>query len=250
MESQIKSRRIEGFKEFSNNCKIQTDNFQFGCSNNCVYCHQKIRHQFRFKKGDWNTIQIRNEEMDKGWRGDKSNIILQIGTVSDIIPENIDQYIKRIKIDLKENWKEIQITTKANYRLIRKIMDAVGRDIEKLHFFITITTNDNDLIHFWEGNAPNFQSRTNSLMELKIMGAKTTLLCEPMLSDPREFINNLSDFVTDDIWIGKMNYIGQLKHFYPKYALYLDNLNNWYDNNFEKISSDLLQSNPKVKLKH
>jgi DNA repair photolyase len=77
---------------------------------------------------------------------------------------------------------------------------------DKILFRFTIGSSDSNTLKFWEPNAPDFAERLESLKYAFSEGYQTSVSCEPMLDDNiGDVIDQVSPFVTDSIWIGKMN---------------------------------------------
>jgi len=77
-----------------------------------------------------------------------------------------------------------------------------------MQFRFTITSDDDTVLEFWEPNAPRFKERLASLVYSYNRGFKTSVSIEPFLDyDPTELTETVVPFVTESIWIGKMNYI-------------------------------------------
>ncbi|KKK65407.1 hypothetical protein LCGC14_2974430, partial [marine sediment metagenome] len=71
-----------------------------------------------------------------------------------------------------------------------------------IQFRFTITSIDNNLLSFWEPNAPLFEERLESLIHSFEKGYKTSISVEPFLDlDPFLLIDELAPFVTESIWI-------------------------------------------------
>ena len=77
---------------------------------------------------------------------------------------------------------------------------------DKILFRFTIGSSDSNTLKFWEPNAPDFAERLESLKYAFSEGYQTSVSCEPMLADNiGDVIDQVSPFVTDSIWLGKMN---------------------------------------------
>lgn len=64
---------------------------------------------------------------------------------------------------------------------------------------------NNDILKFWEPNAPSFEERFQSLIYAFENGYNTGISMEPFLDNKVEdTVATLKDFVTDTIWIGKI----------------------------------------------
>ena len=79
---------------------------------------------------------------------------------------------------------------------------------------------DGQILSFWEGNSPPFEERKRCLVRAHELGFDTSISIEPML-DPEhidELVADLLPYVTETIWIGKMNHIGRMKVDTPELA--------------------------------
>ena len=75
-------------------------------------------------------------------------------------------------------------------------------------FRFTIGSSDSAVLKFWEPNAPDFEERLAALKYAFDMGYKTSVSCEPMLDgNIDDLISKVSPYVTDSIWLGKMNHL-------------------------------------------
>ncbi len=71
---------------------------------------------------------------------------------------------------------------------------------------ITAGTVDNDILKFWEPNAPAYEERKAALIYAHENGWQTSISCEPRLNiDTMELYNDLINYVTDSFWVGMMN---------------------------------------------
>jgi DNA repair photolyase len=109
---------------------------------------------------------------------------------------------------LLESNNEVLVTTKPRFSIIQQI-DNLFSDYKKcLQFRFTITSLDNNLLQFWEPNAPLFEERLESLKYAFDKKYKTSVSIEPFLDrKPQVLISMVDQFCTESIWIGKMNYI-------------------------------------------
>jgi DNA repair photolyase len=76
-----------------------------------------------------------------------------------------------------------------------------------MRIFVTITTDQNQLIHEYEPNASPFEVRINTVRFLIEHGFHTNIMMEPYLSDPVQLSMKLLPMLSDGIIaIGRMNY--------------------------------------------
>jgi hypothetical protein len=128
-------------------------------------------------------------------------------TTHDLFPEYIEEIIKYLEGWLKCN-NEILIVSKPHIECITAICDKLASFKGKIVFRFTIGSSSDKILKFWEPNAPSFQERFNSLMYAFEHGFKTSVSCEPFLDgDIVALVKNLLPYITDTIWVGKMNHI-------------------------------------------
>lgn len=198
-----KDRPGSGTKEWAE----VTENIQKGCSNNCLYCyaaHNANRYGQR-NRSDWNR-----EELTK--RADMKSYPARDGVVMfpsshDITPFNLEAYIRVAKLILKKG-NSLLIVSKPRLDCIRALIEDLSPWKDQILFRFTIGSMNDEICSLWEPGAPSPMERISCLRNAFEAGFKTSVSIEPIL----ESINNavevvrLSDqWVTDTIWIGKMN---------------------------------------------
>jgi hypothetical protein len=78
----------------------------------------------------------------------------------------------------------------------------------KILFRFTIGSSDSNTLKFWEPSVPDFAERLESLKFAYEQGFQTSVSSEPILDDNiGDVIDRVSPFVTDSIWLGKMNHL-------------------------------------------
>lgn len=181
-------------------------NCYYGCSNDCLYCYaKKMAIRFKRKTEDTWKIMIPNQNnIDKDYRKRKGRIMFP--TSHDINIESLDNCLKVLnKLFLAKN--NVLITTKPNYDCIRKLCITFKKYIDLIQFRFTITSINDDILNFWEPGAPKFEDRFESLKFAFFKGYKTSISIEPFLDlNPFILVDKILPYVTESIWIGKMNY--------------------------------------------
>ncbi|HEC37771.1 hypothetical protein LCGC14_0459800 [marine sediment metagenome] len=190
-------------------------NCYLGCSNNCRYCYAK-KMAVRFKRDSentWKVMKANQKNISKNYK--KRNGRVMFPTSHDITEASLKNCL--IVLDkLIKAGNDVLITSKPQFQCIKKICDNFFNYKELIQFRFTITSIDNEILGFWEPRAPNFEERILSLKYAYEMGFKTSISIEPFLdNDPYILIDFLIPYVTESIWIGKMNYIQkhQLNHY-------------------------------------
>ena len=103
----------------------------------------------------------------------------------------------------------VLVVSKPHLRCISKICDDLKAYKNKIFFRFTITACDDRILSIWEPGAPCYEERKECLKYAFTAGYKTSVSVEPMLDSENidVLIADLSPFVTESIWIGKMNQI-------------------------------------------
>jgi len=158
----------------------------------------------------WHQMRIRQHDVDKKRR--LLDGMVAFPTSHDILPSNIDAYITVLR-KLLDVGNEVLIVSKPRLACIQAICDAAKDFKEKILFRFTIGAMDDDILSFWEPNAPNFSERAESLRYAFDQGFRTSVSSEPMLQSYaiEGMVNKLLPHVNDAMWIGKMKYLDRLK---------------------------------------
>lgn len=186
---------------------VKNVNIVSGCSHNCKYCYSREM-AIRFKRKTSDSWKI-EEEL-------KTNGKLKIGKVSgrvmfpsshDITPQNLTLSLNTIK-KILENDNDILIVSKPHLVCISRLCDEFQEYKKNILFRFSIGSSNNTVLKFWELDAPLFEERIECLKLAFEQGYKTSISCEPMLDNNiSDVINQVTPFVTDSIWIGKMNFL-------------------------------------------
>lgn len=181
-----------------------TYNFVLGCSNDCVYCYAKAM-MIRYKKKQVDTWNLEEPvDLSKRSFGKKDGPIM-VPSSHDITPTNIDLAVEVIEKLLK-NENELLIVTKPHIECIKRLVDCFQEYRSLIRFRFTIGSSDSNILSIWEPNAPSFEERLESLKYAFHHNYSTSVSCEPLLDDDFDSLYGLvQPFVTDAIWVGKMN---------------------------------------------
>jgi hypothetical protein len=103
---------------------------------------------------------------------------------------------------------EVLVTTKPRLAVIEEIIKQFYVFREQIQFRFTITSADQQLLSFWEPNAPKFEERFSSLRYAYEQTFRTSVSIEPFLDYmPQSLVHSLAPYVTESVWLGPMNYI-------------------------------------------
>lgn len=151
---------------------------------------------------------------------------------------------------LLESNNNVLVTTKPCFSIIREIDNRFSKYKKSLQFRFTITSIDNNLLRFWEPNAPLFEERLESLRYAFDKKYKTSVSIEPFLDrKPQILINMIEPFCTESIWIGKMNYIPCYSNLSCDHQSFYSEIRSHYDDNHLLQIYHDLKKHPKVKFK-
>lgn len=214
-----------GTKEWS----VQTRNICNGCPNGCWYCSACLRQSDclgRIPKGTWTLDTFawnRIAEPPKKVKSEPGKFDLMFPSTHDIMPHNVDIYITILLQELRAG-KTVLSVSKPNFESINKVVAVLNQFPEykdKVEFRFTITSDNPDLMAFWEPGAPDFTERLRCLQFVHEAGYRTSVSCEPALDVPNleQLVKKLQPYVSDPIegtawggiWIGPLNYVGHLR---------------------------------------
>lgn len=199
------AERKFGTKEWSD----VSVNIQVGCRHDCVYCYAReiaLRYGRIKCAEDWKNPVVRNFELGK--RRKKESGVIMYPTTHDLHFEEIELHVQVLK-NLLISGNQVLIVSKANVLSIKKIVEELSQWKEQLELRVTIGAFDDAILSAWEPGAPKFEERFESLKFAHKAGWKTSVSIEPMLDaeNIEQLVSKLESFVTETIWIGKLNKI-------------------------------------------
>ena len=184
-------------------------NIMQGCKHDCKYCYARsnsIRFGTIHNKNEWTKIKLLKGRLNEPTY-DLHGKRIMFPTSHDIFSEFIDETVKYLESWLKHG-NEILIVSKPHLDCIKKICNDLEKYKKQIVFRFTIGSFDNDILKFWETEAPNFEERFDSLKYAFSKGFTTSVSCEPFLDgNVIALVERLLPVVNDSIWIGKMNRI-------------------------------------------
>jgi DNA repair photolyase len=154
----------------------------------------------------WKNEIVKPEKLSKGFR--KRNGRIMFPTTHDITPENIEACTCFLG-HILESRSKVLVVSKPHLECIKKLCDEFQEYKHQILFRFTIGSTDSAVLKFWEPGAPDFEERLSSLKNAFDMGYSTSVSCEPMLDgNIDDLVAQVSLYVTDSIWLGKMNQAG------------------------------------------
>lgn len=184
-------------------------NVLYGCGNDCRYCYAK-KMALRFGREtdeSWPHMRVNHKAVEKGYQKRQGRVMFP--TTHDLFdaPKFLEPCLTVLG-KLLESGNEVLLTTKPRLGVTKRVCEQFDHYRPNIQFRFTIGSKDDGTLQFWEPNAPSFIERLESLKLANKRGFKTSVSIEPFLDDrPEELVELLSPFVTESIWIGKMNYI-------------------------------------------
>jgi len=180
-----------------------------GCYNDCRYCYAKMmaKRFGRTTEKTWHNMTVRQEAIVKDYRKLSGRVMFPSSHDIFDFPQ-IEKACFTVLAKLLRKKNNVLIATKPRINVIRDIDRLFSEYKEYIQFRFTITSIQDELQTFWEPNAPNLHERMKSLLFAFEEGYKTSVSIEPFLDyDPEELVELVTPFVTESIWVGKMNYI-------------------------------------------
>lgn len=188
-------------------------NIQDGCEHDCLYCYAKTM-AIRFKRAtpaSWKMPRIRQHDLDRGFTRRSGRIMFP--TAHDITDQNIDECLAVIGRMLAAG-NDLLIVSKPRLSCVKRLCDELAPYRAQLVFRFSIGSTDDAVLSFWEPGAPGFKDRLASLKTACLRDFQTSVSGEPMLDgNPDALIAAVHPFVTDSIWLGKVNRLRQILQF-------------------------------------
>ncbi len=230
---------------------VKSVNCCTGCSHLCLYCYaREMAVRFgQVKPDEWKDERVRWDDVRKK-RGHIDGTVM-FPSSHDITPRNLlPCLIVMGKLLKAEN--RVLVVSKPHLECIAAICRAFKDYRSQILFRFTIGAQDNDMLSFWEPNAPRFEERKAALEHAFHHGFETSVSVEPMLDSDHieDLVHELLPSVTDAIWIGLMNHIKRIKVEDEAVKNALQKIAEKQSVERIKTIYEALRGNPKVKWKH
>jgi len=190
----------------------KTVNCCTGCSHDCRYCFARSM-AVRFRQlspEEWKNERVRWKDVEKDY-GHYDGMVM-LPSSHDITPTNFDACFTVLK-KLMEAGNRALVVSKPHLECIAKICDEMEQYKSQILFRFTIGACDNEILSFWEPNAPRYEERKAALKYAFEKGYETSVSTEPMLDSDHieDLVSELLPFVTDAMWIGTMNHLHRIE---------------------------------------
>jgi DNA repair photolyase len=221
-----------------------------GCFNDCRYCYAKLMaNRFgRTKNKSWKVMRVRKDAVVKNYGLLPGRVMFP--SSHDIFDFPLIEKACFIVLEkLLKSGNHVLLTTKPRFSIIQKIDKLFNKYKERLQFRFTITSYNDELLKFWEPNAPLFEERMESLKYAFYRKYKTSVSIEPFLDyNPQVLVKVVEHYSTESIWIGKMNYIPRHNIHDDEVLFYNEIRKNYETNHLKDIYNDL-KDFPKIRFK-
>jgi DNA repair photolyase len=183
------------------------ENICIGCPHNCLYCYAATNanwHGYR-KRNDW-TREALTKRADITSYPARDGVIMFPST-HDVTPFNLAAYI-RVALLMLNKGNKLLIVSKPHLECVEKMCSKFACFKDQILFRFTIGSMNAGTCKFWEPGAPSPQERVNCLRVAQGVGYRTSVSIEPILGGIQhamEVIESVFPYVTDTIWVGKMN---------------------------------------------
>ena len=183
-------------------------NIFLGCAHNCRYCYAReiaVRYGKITSASQWSSMALNAGTLSEKPR--KLDGRIMFPTTHDILPENLDTTVDYLRGWLKAG-NEILIVSKPHLAVIERLCAEFKEFKNALMFRFTIGSIDDDVLSFWEPNAPGLKERLACLISVYSGQYRTSVSAEPYLDGTLlALVRQVEPWVTDTIWIGLMNSI-------------------------------------------
>lgn len=187
---------------------VHNVNIQLGCEHDCKYCYAKCM-AIRFKRSTdrtWKRSQILRDKVTSRY-GKKSGRIM-FPTTHDITPTNVNECVAVLR-KMLEAGNDVLVVTKPDLSCVKKLCREFADFRKQILFRFTIGSANDDVLQYWEPNAPKYDERLNSLKWAFHHAFSTSVSSEPMLDQSMgTLVSAVRPYVTDAIWLGRVNQLG------------------------------------------
>lgn len=191
-----------GTKEWSDISK----NISKGCEHGCLYCYARdmaLQHGRISKAEEWENMEVNEASLSSLPR---QKGVVMFPTTHDITPSILEQSLL-VLTRLLNAGRQVLLVSKAHLSCIDRITKELSVYKTQLEIRITIGSDDNTILGYWEPGAPRFEERLAALKLAYLRNFKTSVSCEPMLdtANTERLVSKVAIYCSGDIWLGKLN---------------------------------------------
>ena len=154
--------------------------------------------------GGWAKQRLNPNRKSLGREVGRKGVVM-FPTSHDITPRYLSQSLKTVKNLLVNN--RVLIVSKPNASVVRALCRELADRRKDIMFRFTVGSLKPGFCAFWEPGAPSPATRVRALRHAFEKGFQTSVSIEPMLDDLEgtcKLVSAVAGFVTDTIWVGKM----------------------------------------------
>ena len=134
-------------------------------------------------------------------------------TAHDITERNIDECLAVLSRMLAAG-NDLLIVSKPRLSCVQRLCEELATYRAQIVFRFSIGSTDDAVLSYWEPGAPSFKARLACLQYAYAKDFQTSVSGEPMLDgEPDALISAVRPYVTDSIWLGKINRLRQIMPF-------------------------------------
>ena len=183
----------------------QTINIIRGCKCGCLGCFAAdiaYRHK-QVEPGQWETEVLNDKALSRKVPG--GHKLTMFPSTHNISPEFVEPCAEKIQ-QILDSGSDIVIVLKPWKEVVEYLCTRFEAFKDRIIFRFTIGSIDNEVLKFWEPGAPTYEERLACLQYAFEHGFETSVSCEPCWGgDVDRLVSELRPYITDSIWIGKMN---------------------------------------------
>lgn len=183
----------------------QTINIIRGCKCGCLGCFAAdIAHRHKqVEPGQWETEVLNDKALSRKVPG--GHKLTMFPSTHNISPEFVEPCAEKIQ-QILDSGSDVLIVLKPWESVVTALCARFDTFKDRIIYRFTIGSNDNEVLKFWEPGAPSYEERLRCLQYAFEHGFETSISCEPCWGgDVDRLVSELRPYVTDSIWIGKMN---------------------------------------------
>jgi hypothetical protein len=182
------------------------------CPNDCLYCYMKdfkgrVLKVVARPLPDVEDAALLSAGATKRWArvgSDDRRHVIMYPTSHDIFPRILPAYIEQARRMLAAG-HAVLLVSKPRLDCLTAVAAALEEYKDRVVYRLTIGSDRQEVLDFWEPHAPQFAERLAVLRMLRGRGCVTSVSIEPYLSDPRATVAAVAPFVSETIWIGPMS---------------------------------------------
>jgi DNA repair photolyase len=164
----------------------------------------------KYAASQWPIERIRQKDVDKIYKKYDGQVMFP--SSHDITPNNLQACLTVLRCLIFVG-NRMLVVSKPHLVCIKELCKRFRPYRRRMLLRFSIGACDDQILSYWEPNAPCYDERKQCLRHAYQAGFKTSVSVEPMLDSANidALISDLFPYVTDAIWIGTMNHLGRLE---------------------------------------